>query len=224
MESDGCASPCLVLRKIPADYFVNFDNNLINFKNKEIFKDWEKYHKSVMVMIQNHLATSFVRAEAEKKFTFTDQNNHEVLCKTMYEITKSWKQNPQRQEDFSYICRGHFKEKWEFNMEREILTKMGLEYEKKDGEEGERKGSVARLCTRRRTEMVKNWNTCGKRKHGNQCLVTRELITKENKYKKRKKDTFYFTNTPTVEQPKKEEHSSEREGTFSQDSDVMIFF
>ena len=97
-------------------------------------------------------------------------------------------------------------EKWEWDMERQVMAKMGIKYPHDGIETNKKKGCIARLCIRRRTEMVKNWNYCGKKEHGNQCLVTRTVVTKENRFQKWDKAAFYFTNTPTDD---KSPHSDE---------------
>ena len=225
---DG-GSPCLVFREIPYDYLVDFGTNLINSKNNQIYPAWREDHKDIMVLINNLLAESFIKAASEKKFTFQDSRKHEVVCKSMFEITKAWKQNPQREEDYAFICRGHFLEKWEWCMERQVMAKMGITYPNDGKDYDKKKGCIARLCIRRRTEMVKNWNVCGKKEHGNQCLVTRTLVTTENKFDKRNKTAFYFTNTPTLDKSPhsdqghnvKENISPKMEGN-SQDSQEML--
>ena len=42
--------------------------------------------------------------------------------------------------------------------------------------------------------MIKSWNTSAKKTHGKRCHVTRpkHIITKENKFEKRKEGVLYF--------------------------------
>ena len=58
---DG-GSPCLVFREIPYDYLVDFGTNLINSKNNQIYPAWREDHKDIMVLINNLLAESFIKA------------------------------------------------------------------------------------------------------------------------------------------------------------------
>ena len=79
-------------------------------------------------------------------------------------------------------------------METAIMKDMGIEYDAP--ETCSRKGCIARLCVKRRTEMINNWNSIAKSTHGKFCHVTRppEMINEGNRKYRRRSGHYYFSN------------------------------
>ena len=198
-------SLCLLEREVPKDYLLDLKQDRVKVAYENTYEEWRQDKKNTMNVINDALKTSFIQAAQDRHFTYKKEGR-DVGCDTTYDINKAWKHNPQRQEDFAFICRGHFSKDWEMQMEEVVMKKLGLKYMQNPLMPN--KGCFARLCVKRRTEMVKSWNQSSKKVHGLQCHVTRpsKLINKENRFEKRKKGVFYFGETKSNSvNPKNEE-------------------
>ena len=163
-------SSCLVTREVPKDYLLDLEKDRVNVSHQNNYPNWATDKKYCMKSIKGLLDKSFIKAAQDRNFTY-DQYDQAVLCTTCAGITKAWQQHPEREEDFAYICRGHFPTNWEIEMEKVVMIEMGVVYAVNAS--CTKKGCIARLCVKRRTEMVKNWNNLSQNIHSKRFHVTR---------------------------------------------------
>ena len=192
-------SECLVLREVPKDYLLDLVKDRVNTKHENAYPEWCTDKDSCMAIITGLLKTSFIKASQEKNISFS-RGGRDVPCTSYLCITKAWKKNPGRKDDFAYICRGHFSKNWELAMDKEVMNKLCVKYA--NPEEVPKKCCFSRLCVKRRTEMIKNWNNTGSRTHGKKCHVTRPHIEVEADQKPfRRKEGEYFFSGQTTKSP-----------------------
>lgn len=117
MDSTPPHSPCILHREIPTDYLLDLQRDRVNHSNKTKYESWEKDQKDTMDVINDLLKESFITASQEIKFTFT-RHGKQVICTTTREINKEWKNNPDHEEDYAYICRGHFEKSGSYRWRR----------------------------------------------------------------------------------------------------------